>query len=285
MDEASVILAARRFMRSVNDISIPIPLEAFAEKVGAKLHSVNLPNGQSGYSGIINGKLKIVVNSNERLERQRFTVCHEIAHIHLRLPTNHEGKSDSDIYTKRPKNEVFCDLFAAESLLPSDFFKPLVDEAEISFSSLDRLAGAFGASLTATGSRFASLNQALCGFVLAEGGFVRFSSRSLPLREINGWIPYGFKVPPGSLAAQGKGLSPNERRPVDPTEWFDDWDRGGTLFEEARYLHQWNQTLSLLWFEDEQLSSKADKDSEEDTDAVCKELDGILPWPDRTKRR
>src|SRR5688572_11391581 len=100
MDEATVILKARRFVRSIQDISIPVPLKAYIEKVGAKLHHADLPNGQSGYSGVINGKLKILVNSNDRLERQRFTVCHEVAHIHLGLPTNHGGKSDSGGYTK-----------------------------------------------------------------------------------------------------------------------------------------------------------------------------------------
>jgi hypothetical protein len=29
--------------------------------------------------------------------------------------------------------------------------------------------------------------------------------------------------------------------------WFQNWERGGTLMEEACYLSQWDQTLSLLW--------------------------------------
>jgi len=286
MDEATVILKARRFVRSIQHLAIPVPLDTYVETVEAKLNQADLPSGQSGYSGVINGKLNIWVNSNERLERQRFTVCHEVAHIHLGLSTNHDGKSDSGRYTKRPQNEVFCDVFAAEVLLPSDFFKPLVDEAEMSFSSLDQLAGQFVASLTATGSRFAFLNQVLCAFVLAEHGFVRFASRSLPLRELNAWVQNGFKVPPSSLAAQGKGLSSTERRIVDPTEWFEDWDRGGTLLEEARYLPEWDQTLSLLWFEEDHLPSKSkfEEEGKEGADPYCRELDGNLPWPDRIKR-
>lgn len=114
MDEANVILAARRFVRAIEGLTIPIQLDAYVQHVGATLRYADLPSGQSGYSGKIGGKWIIVINSNERLERQRFTVCHEIAHIHLMLPTNHEGQSDSGIYTKRPRNEVFCDLFAAE---------------------------------------------------------------------------------------------------------------------------------------------------------------------------
>jgi hypothetical protein len=281
MDEADVILAARRFVRSVESLSVPVPLDAYARKAEAKLCYADLPSGQSGYSGKIGGKWTIVINSNERLERQRFTVCHEIAHIHLSLPTNHEGQSDSGLYTKRPQNEVFCDIFAAEVLLPSDLFRPRVDEAEIGFSSVDRLADEFGASLTATGSRFAFLNRAFCAFVLAERGFVRYASRSPSLKEIKAWIPNGYKVPPSSLAARGRDLLSTEQHTVDPTEWFEDWDRSGTLFEEARYLSQWDQTLSLLWFEEDHLLTRGENEEvlDEDADPYCKELDGSLPWP------
>lgn len=281
MDEANVILAARRFVRAIEDLTIPIQLDAYVQHLGATLRYADLPSGQSGYSGKIGGKWIIVINSNERLERQRFTVCHEIAHIHLMLPTNHEGQSDSGIYTRRPRNEVFCDLFAAEILLPSDIFKARVDEEALRFSTLDRLAEEFAASLTATGSRFAFLNRAHCAFVLAEGGFVRYASRSSSLRDINAWIPNGYKVPPSSLAAQGKNLSSIQQQVVDPTEWFEDWDRGGTLYEEARYLSQWDQTLSLLWFEEDRFPSggKSECEHDEDSDPYCSELSGDLPWP------
>lgn len=287
MDEADLILAARRFVRSVEGLSVPVSLDAYVRKVEAKLCYADLPGGQSGYSGKIGGKWTIVINSNERLERQRFTICHEIAHIHLNLPTNHEGNSDSGFYTKRPQNEVFCDIFAAEALLPSDLFRPRVDEAEISFSSVDRLADEFTASLTATGSRFAFLNRAFCAFVLAERRFVRYAARSPSLKEIKAWIPNGYKVPPSSLAALGKDLLSTDHRAVDPTEWFEDWNRGGTLFEEARYLPQWDQTLSLLWFEEDELPSggRHEVGLDEDTDPYCRELDGNLSWPDRSKRR
>ena len=34
------------------------------------------------------------------------------------------------------------------------------------------------------------------------------------------------------------------------------WERGGALLEEVRHLAQWDQTLMLLWFEDEEIPAR-----------------------------
>jgi hypothetical protein len=52
-------------------------------------------------------------------------------------------------------------------------------------------------------------------------------------------------------------------------------------------LSRWDQTLTLLWFEDEEIpatrNSKATCDEEEDQGLP--ELDGVLPWPGKKRRR
>jgi len=286
VDEPTVILKARGFIRSFETLSFPVPVESYVEKVNATLrYETDLPKGEAGYSVPIAGKWHIVVNIKDHPERQRFTICHEVAHLHLGLSSEHAGKSDTQSYTKRPQKEIFCDVFAAETLLPSDLFKPLVDEAVIGFKSLTALAGDFQASLTATGSRFAALNQWPCAFVLAERGIIRYASRSLSLKEMSAWIPIGYRVPPSSVAAKGCNLTEEGSQTVDPAEWFEDWNRGGTLLEEARYLTEWDRTISLLWFEDKEFFTRQSEGYDEDSDPVCRELDGDLPWPSKKRRR
>lgn len=286
MDEISIILKARGFVRSNEILSYPICVESYVHKIKANLHyETNFQKGESGYSVPINGKWHIVINENEILERKRFTICHEIAHIHLGLPTEHEGKSDIQRYIKRPQNEILCDVFAAELLLPSDLFKPLVAESEMGFDSILNLAVDFQASITATGSRFATVNPWACAFVLVEGGLIRYAARSLSLKEMKAWVPIGSRVPPSSLAARGRELSNEGPQIVDPTEWFEDWNRGGVLLEETRYFTEWNRTLSLLWFEDEEGFAVQSEGFEEDNDPICRELDGNLPWPGKKRRR
>ena len=197
MDEFTAVLKARAFVRSFRDLALPVAMEPYVEKVGATIrYDADLADDQSGYSLPIKGQWHIIVNARDVEERQRFTICHELGHLHLGLSSEHIGKSDLQLYTKRPKNEILCDVFASEILLPSDLFKPLVNEAEMGFQSVTTLARDFEASWTATGSRFAALNQTPCVFVLAERGFVRYASQSLPLREMGAWVQLGALVPP-----------------------------------------------------------------------------------------
>ncbi|MGA2259871.1 MAG: hypothetical protein ABSH28_00380 [Acidobacteriota bacterium] len=73
---------------------------------------------------------------------------------------------------------------------------------------------------------------------------------------------------------------------IDADEWFSAWEQGGVLLEEARHLERWDQTLTLLWFEDDEIPPAMDGSLEEDgEDDLLKELDGILPWPSKKRRR
>lgn len=63
---------------------------------------------------------KIWINLKEPECRQRFTLCHEIAHI-IRNMSLVYGFSTGDIYSKWGL-ERFCDRFAAAFLMPADLF-------------------------------------------------------------------------------------------------------------------------------------------------------------------
>lgn len=93
------------------------------------------------------------------------------------------------------------------------------------------------------------------------------------------------------------GDSPS-REEIDADLWFSNWERGGVLLEEARYLAQWDQILTLLWFDSEEVpsskrpTSRWDRDGDEsreprdDEDELgLKELDGNLRWPTKKRRR
>src|SRR5439155_23935319 len=102
------------------------------------------------------------------------TICHEVGHFVLGIKSDHTMPSWS---YKKPIGEIYCVVFAAELLLPHQLFKPVAENAAISFDSLDTLGRQFLASVTATGSRFAALLSDPCAFVLSEQGKVRYASR------------------------------------------------------------------------------------------------------------
>ena len=92
MDEFGAVLKARELVDKVNPTAIPVPVEAYVKEVEAVLRpQTDLGPDEPGWSFNNNGKHYICVNANDRPERQRFTVCHELAHIVLGLAVRPSG--------------------------------------------------------------------------------------------------------------------------------------------------------------------------------------------------
>jgi len=274
-------------MQRVNNTTIPVPLQPYLDALRCELKERDLGPGESGHSFPYGDKHYIVVNRKELPERMRFTAFHEMAHIELDLPSEHQNQSSVG-FIRRSPNEICCDVFAAELLLPYWVFNPLVDKAEIGFVAIDELAEKFEASATATGSRFAAANRVPCAFVLSQAGKVKYAERSKSLREARAWISPGSPLPVGSLSARCQNgetvYGPNE---VAADVWFSDWSRGGVLLEEARHLSAYDQTLTLLWFEDEEVPRETTSDEAEDDEDydLLRPLDGKLSFPGKRRRR
>lgn len=291
--EFQTILKARKFVRDAGIVAAPVDLERLATAANAKIKIVHdLADDESGQTTCIKGKHIIIVNGNHREERQRFTVLHELAHIVLELPSQHHGSKLTTgtlmSYGRRPPEEMLCDVFAAECLLPYDLFSKDIGDVDISMASVKELSEKYKASLTAAGSRFAVSANEPCAFVLSENGQIRYVSRSKFLNEMKGWIDFNIPLPHGSVAYRlVQGRSKNE----DYDELASDiWFNGGIknrplLAEEAVLLREWNQCLSLIWFDDSLKPVKESRDEEEDDEPLLKELDGTLPWPSKSKRR
>ena len=160
MNEFPTILKAREFLRDAGSPSVPVDIKRLAAAANAKIRvAYDLADDESGQTTPFKDKHIIIVNGNHREERQRFTVLHEIAHIVLGLPSQHHGsilKTEVLLrYARRPEEEVLCDVFAAECLLPCHPFASQVAGTDISLDAVKSFAQEYKASLTTTGSRFA----------------------------------------------------------------------------------------------------------------------------------
>ena len=293
MNEFPTILRARQFLRDAGNDSVPVDIERLAAAAKARIKvAYDLADDESGQSTRFKGKHVIIVNGNHSEERQRFTVLHEIAHIVLGMPSQHHGATlKTDVllrYGRRPEEEVLCDVFAAECLLPYDLFARQVVDRNISLDTVKSLAEEYKASLTATGSRFALNANEPCAFVLREDGRTRYVSRSKYLSELKGWINFNVPVPQGSVAHRLiQGDSKTEDCDELPTDvWFDGGIRNRLLVEEeAILLREWNQCLSLIWFDESLKPVRERWDEDEDNEPLLRELDGTLPWPSKGRRR
>jgi Zn-dependent peptidase ImmA (M78 family) len=287
MDELRAVLKARQLVAAVNPTTIPVSIEAYAAKVQAVIRlDDELGPDEPGWSFPHAGKHHISVNANDTLERRRFTVCHELAHIYLGLPSAHKNSPWSGSYAKKSPEEIACDVFAAELLLPHASFKTFADALNMGFAAIESLRGDFLASITATGSRYVSVSSIPSAFVIAERGKVRYTSRSTALREAGAWISPRSDLPRDSLAARARrGDRTDGTESIEADNWFENWQRGGTLLEEVRHFGQWDQTLALLWFEEEEVPPARQEDHRSEDDELLRDLDGVLPWPGKKRRK
>src|SRR3984885_13306870 len=172
MDEFQAVLKARELVRKVKPIAIPVPVELYAQEVGAVIRPQDdMEADEAGYCFESNGKCFICTNAKDRPERQRFTVCHEVAHLRLGLPSQH-GSGPWWSYAKRPLAEILCDVFAAELLLPYDLFPSGGGKGEHRHVLDRRSCGALsslrdGYRLTICGGR--QLARGICAFRTGQG--------------------------------------------------------------------------------------------------------------------
>lgn len=289
MDEADVQQKARVFVAGVDASNIRDDLSPYVAAVNAKVVREELGEGESGYTITKpNGKHVITVNSLEPEERQRFTICHEVAHIALNLPSSHD-EVPSWSFAKRHPNEVSCDTFAAELLMPYQQWLAAVPRSEPSAALIEHMASTFHTSFPATASRFASLTDMPCAFVTMERGSIRYAARSMSLRRANAWIPPRSPIPPGSVSQRLRvaEVSASDTEEVAQDIWFDNWEKGLDLWELARHYRRSDTTIALLWFDDEDLPEvEVNRFGVRiEDDGGLAELTGDLPWPGRNRKR
>lgn len=289
MDEADVRQKARAFVAKVDVSNIREDLSPYVTAANAKVKKDELDEGESGYTVTKpNGKHIITVNSQETEERQRFTVCHEIAHIVLCLESSHE-EVPSWSYAKRHPNEIACDTFAAELLMPYQQWLSAAPKEEPSQELIQYMADLFRTSFPAAASRFASLSCTPCAFVTMERGAVRYAARSTALRQAGGWIPPKSVIPAGSVAhrIRSSGKNATETGEVSQDVWFDNWEKGLDLWELSRHYLRTDTTISLLWFDSDDLPAVEVNrfGARVEDDGGLAELTGELAWPGRSRRR
>jgi Zn-dependent peptidase ImmA (M78 family) len=289
MDEMEAQQRARQFISPLDLSAIRADLGVYLRAVGAKVISESLGSGQSGTTMMMpNGKHVITVNENEIEERQRFTICHEIAHIVLGLPSSH-AHTKAWSYAKRDPNEILCDLFAAELLMPYTLWQKTVPECDPSHDCIVYMAEEFCCSYHSAASRYASLAKFPCAMVTMERDIIRHAARSTSLRSLGAWISPRTTVPEGSIAhtLRQAGVSTVQTGSVSQDIWFQDWESGFDLAELSRHYASTDTTISLLWFEgDESPVEETDRfGGRVEESPLLAELTGDLPWPGRSRRR
>ena len=94
--------------------SLPVKPVQIAAHYDIECHSVDFDTlkGASGMIRATNGKLCMFVNNSQSIQRQRFTVLHELGHLgNAPMLRSYENI--------RPEEEQLADKFAADTLMPA----------------------------------------------------------------------------------------------------------------------------------------------------------------------
>lgn len=125
---------------------------AFAKDIGIGVQTSILPVGCSGRLSKDKGYALIELNQAERPERQRFTLCHELAHVcfwsggQILKERAYVGVVSTLSSNKYALEEQLCDQIASELLMPTKAFQRMARKEVPSFSGVERLARHFDVS-------------------------------------------------------------------------------------------------------------------------------------------
>lgn len=289
MSEIEVRQRARRFIADANAGEIPA-LPTYAKLANARIRSESLERGESANTvQLPNGGFVITVNHDESEERKRFSICHEIAHIVLGLPTVH---GDKPIWTavKRHPNEVMCDWFASEILMPFNAFEKRIPSGDPSVAMIEDLRKVFGSSFPATASRYASLAAFPCAYVMMDGATVTYASANAALRQKGIRVVCKCPIPHGSVAQRLRtdGHRATDTEQIAQDVWLENCEAGYDLWELSRHNSEYDETISLLWCAEEDLPrgevDRFNKRIDED-DGSLEELTGVISWEKHGPRR
>lgn len=115
-------------------------------------------NGDSGYAEFRpkepGAPFYCVYNLEERYNRQRFTMAHELGHVVLgHVTEGHTPKRDANFAPGSDLDEMAANVFAAELLMPSNLVRELADYT----TSVESLARRFHVSPSAMSYRLTAL--------------------------------------------------------------------------------------------------------------------------------
>jgi Zn-dependent peptidase ImmA (M78 family) len=142
---------------SIDIVEFPLDLSAVADKYGLTIKTGTFED-QTVSGAYDRAGAAIFVDSDESLERQRFTIAHEIGHDRL-----HKDVKTDLLYRKaiwqfadgtHPKNETQANWFAACLLMPEEAMRRMWKVTQ----DIEQLCTFFGVSKTALSYRLKDLD-------------------------------------------------------------------------------------------------------------------------------
>lgn len=192
----------------------------------------------------------ITVDSNMIPAQQRFVTAHELGHFlcdkHDRICTIEDNRS---FMYSQMKNEKRANTFAAELLMPAEWFKEFTGAKEFKPEMIKRSADYFNVSLTAAAIRYTEVGEIPTAVIMSTDKVVKwkFINPSFPYKVITS----GKKVSRLSNAFDHyDGREIPEIDTVRADAWFEEdlfTNEFGELKEANITMPNYNSVLTILW--------------------------------------
>ncbi len=238
-------------LRKFNISTIPINIYEICSLLNIEIKLKDLDS--QGIFILKNGVKRILLNKNIQYEsRKIFTVAHEIGHY---IIPGHENiyrcsKEDIEKYQSNNIIEREANEFAAELLMPENFFNKDVDQHSLSLKNIQKLSQKYFTSLSSTAIKFIKNTKDIGAIVLSENGYVvwYFKSEEFPYSIIDGEIDASSYV--YGYYNSSKEHLPNEPHEVPCYSWLED-DITEKLYEQSIPYADLNMVLTLITLDEE----------------------------------
>lgn len=243
----------------MDNITFPLNVENVALNLGIKkiqeLDDKNFEGVLVADAKKLTGYINVAASIREHT-RRRFTIAHELGHFLITTHGNQFSCTSYDLSNFNDKNkimEVEANQFAAELLMPEQYFTKEIYNKAPSNDLIQSLTDKFCSSLTSTLLRYKDLTDESIAIVMSENSIIKWAFRS---NEFKYFIQFQSKLSPDSYAIEyfkGNDL-PKEFEEVDRNAWFDASNIKHYLIvkEMSIPLPYYKQVLSVIWiYEDE----------------------------------
>ena len=189
----------------------------------------------------------IRVSPNDKEERKRFSIAHELGHLLMGHITSIKKVCHYDDMMSwyQSSQETQANFFASELILPSKIVGSFCDVEEISFKPIELIAREFRTSLTATAIKFVRLCPEKCAVIYSKEGKIKWFYKS---HDWRGFIHNNKKLDKNTVAYDlfvGEELEA-EPVEVDADAWIEN-PEFDEIVEHSILSTNYNFVLTLLW--------------------------------------
>lgn len=229
-----------------------IDVEAIAWMLGARVKYERLDHCEARIVGQDDAAI-ITVNRKASVERQRFSICHEIGHwiLHRRQLLLCQADDIERPSAEGNNLERVADRFAAELLMPAYLFFPIAESlGRPSMHVVRKLAEIFNTSLTAAAIRLVEINQEPMILTCHGRAGRRWYTRSRTVKT--NWFPSDDLRPETAAFNMLHRHTPQSMPPrsTSAATWFGRWDASRFELVEESLRVAASDVLTLLRFKD-----------------------------------